>query len=325
MTYRFLVTTTSLGQGGRTLLADANCAVDYLDNANDASEVERRMSSVPYDAVISRTVELSAKAIAACPTLKIICKHGVGVTNIDVDAATQHGIPVLTTPATNAQSVAELTLALMLNCARRLPFFQQEVAAGRWTRSGDGEELQGKTLGLVGFGEIGRRVARVARAIGMQVAFFDPALAADADVADARRCASLDELLPLADVLSLHCPVTPKTRQMINMSSLALLPKGAILINTARGELVDEVALATALQNGQLRAAALDTVAEEPLAANHPFRTLPNLMITPHIGGSTPQALDAVAQSAARQCLAWLDNQHIYLPACVNPQVLNRS
>ncbi|ADU71836.1 hydroxyacid dehydrogenase [Pantoea sp. At-9b] len=325
MTYRFLVTTTSLGQGGRALLADANCTVDYLDNANDAAEVERRMSSVPYDAVISRTVELSAKAIAACPTLKIICKHGVGVTNIDVEAATQHGIPVLTTPATNAQSVAELTLALMLNCARRLPFFQQEVAAGRWTRSGDGEELQGKTLGLVGFGEIGRRVARVAQAIGMQVAFFDPALAADADVADARRCASLDELLPLADVLSLHCPVTPKTRQMINVSSLALLPKGAILINTARGELVDEVALATALQNGQLRAAALDTVAEEPLAANHPFRTLPNLMITPHIGGSTPQALDAVAQSAARQCLAWLDNQHIYLPACVNPQVLNRS
>ncbi|MFT4274240.1 MAG: hydroxyacid dehydrogenase [Pantoea sp.] len=325
MTYRFLVTTTSLGQGGRTLLADAKCTVDYLDNANDAAEVERRMSSVPYDAVISRTVELSAKAIAACPTLKIICKHGVGVTNIDVDAATQHGIPVLTTPATNAQSVAELTLALMLNCARRLPFFQQEVAAGRWTRSGDGEELQGKTLGLVGFGEIGRRVARVARAVGMNVAFFDPALAADADAADAQRCTSLDQLLPLADVLSLHCPVTPKTRQMINAHSLALLPPGAILINTARGELVDEAALASALQNGQLRAAALDTVAEEPLAADHPFRTLPNLIITPHIGGSTPQALDAVAQSAARQCLAWLDNQHIYLPACVNPQVLNRS
>ena len=325
MTYRFLVTTTSLGQGGRTLLADAKCSVDYLDNANDAAEVERRMSSVPYDAVISRTVELSAKAIAACPTLKIICKHGVGVTNIDVDAATQHGIPVLTTPATNAQSVAELTLALMLNCARRLAFFQQEVAAGRWTRIGDGEELQGKTLGLVGFGEIGRRVARVARALGMNVAFFDPALAADADVADAQRCASLDQLLPLADVLSLHCPVTPKTRQMINAHSLALLPDGAILINTARGELVDEVALANALQNGQLRAAALDTVTEEPLAADHPFRTLPNLIITPHIGGSTPQALDAVAQSAARQCLAWLDNQHIYLPACVNPQVLNRS
>lgn len=325
MTYRFLVTTTSLGEGGRQLLADAGCTVDYLVNANDVAEVERRMSSERYDAVISRTVELNARAIAACPTLKIICKHGVGVTNIDVAAASERGIPVLTTPATNAQSVAELTLALMLSSARRLSFFQQEVAAGRWTRSGDGEELQGKTLGLVGFGEIGRRVARFARAMGMQVVFFDPAVAAESDVEGAQRCATLEELLPQAQVLSLHCPVTPKTRLMINAASLARLPAGAILINTARGELIDEAALAAALQNGQLRAAALDTVAQEPLAADHPFRALPDLIVTPHIGGSTPQALDAVAQSAARQCLAFLDHQQINLHACVNPQVLNRS
>ncbi|MGK3123903.1 hydroxyacid dehydrogenase [Candidatus Pantoea formicae] len=325
MTYRFLVTTTSLGQGGRQLLAEADCTVDYLDDANDVAEVERRMSSVAYDAVISRTVALNAKAINACPTLKIICKHGVGVTNIDVAAATDRGIPVLTTPATNAQSVAELTLALMLNCARRLPFFQQEVTDGRWTRTGDGEELQGKTLGLVGFGEIGRRVARFARIIGMQVAFFDPAAPAEGDFDGAQRCDTLEALLPLSDVLSLHCPVTPKTQLMINAERLALLPPNATLINTARGELIDEDALFAALQSGQLRAAALDTVTHEPLAADHPFRTLQNLIITPHIGGSTPQALDAVAQSAARQCLAFLDNQQINLSACVNPQVLNRS
>ncbi|WAH61592.1 hypothetical protein LZ023_38205 (plasmid) [Pseudomonas silvicola] len=118
--------------------------VDYLDDANDVAEVEQRMSSVAYDAVISRTVELNAKAINACPTLKIICKHGVGVTNIDVVAATERGIPVLTTPATNAQSVAELTLALMLNCAPSAFYFQQEVAAGRWTRSGDGKNYRAK-------------------------------------------------------------------------------------------------------------------------------------------------------------------------------------
>ncbi|ORM71616.1 hydroxyacid dehydrogenase [Pantoea rwandensis] len=325
MTYRFLVTTTSLGQGGRQLLAEADCTVDYLDDANDVAEVERRMSSVAYDAVISRTVALNAKAINACPTLKIICKHGVGVTNIDVAAATERGIPVLTTPATNAQSVAELTLALMLNGARRLPFFQQEVTAGRWTRTGDGEELQGKTLGLVGFGEIGRRVARFARIIGMQVAFFDPAAPTDGDFDGAQRCETLEALLPLSDVLSLHCPVTPKTQLMINAERLTLLPPNATLINTARGELIDEDALFAALQSGQLRAAALDTVTHEPLAADHPFRALHNLIITPHIGGSTPQALDAVAQSAARQCLAFLDNQQINLSACVNPQVLNRS
>ena len=324
MTYRFLVTTTSLGQGGRQLLAEAGCTVDYLDDANDVAEVERRMSTVAYDAVISRTVALSAQAINACPTLKIICKHGVGVTNIDVAAATDRAIPVLTTPATNAQSVAELTLALMLNCARRLPFFQQEVTAGRWTRSGDGEELHSKTLGLVGFGEIGRRVARFARIIGMQVAFFDPAVAADADFDGAQRCDTLEALLPLSDVLSLHCPVTPKTRLMINAERLALLPANATLINTARGELIDEDALLAALQSGQLRAAALDTVTHEPLAADHPFRALSNLIITPHIGGSTSQALDSVAQSAARQCLAYLYHQQTNPSACVTPQVPNR-
>ncbi|WP_252515532.1 NAD(P)-dependent oxidoreductase [Candidatus Pantoea bituminis] len=176
MAYRFLVTTSALGQGGVTLLAEAGCQVDYLDNPNDAQEVEQRMANVPYDAVISRTVNLTAKAINACASLKVICKHGVGVTNIDVAAASERGIPVLTTPATNAQSVAELTLALMLNAARRLPYFQHEVNAGRWTRSGDGEELHGKTLGLAGFGEIGRRVARAAQALGMQVAFLIRAL-----------------------------------------------------------------------------------------------------------------------------------------------------
>ncbi|WP_409076018.1 hydroxyacid dehydrogenase (plasmid) [Pantoea sp. C3] len=324
MAYRFLVTTSALGQGGVTLLAEAGCQVDYLDNPNDAQEVEQRMANVPYDAVISRTVNLTAKAINACASLKVICKHGVGVTNIDVAAASERGIPVLTTPATNAQSVAELTLALMLNAARRLPYFQHEVNAGRWTRSGDGEELHGKNLGLAGFGEIGRRVARAAQALGMQVAFFDPGVKAENGATAVTQCATLDQLLACSDVLSLHCPVNDKTRNMINAQTLARLPHGAILINTARGELVDEVALCEALKKGQLRAAALDTVASEPLAADHPFRELPQLIITPHIGGSTPQALDAVAYSAAHQCLAWLDAQQINAAACVNPHVLNK-
>lgn len=324
MAYRFLVTTTTLGHGGQKILAEAGCEVDYLDNANDPQEVERRMANTAYDAVISRTVDLTATAINACPSLQIICKHGVGVTNIDVNAASERGIPVLTTPATNAQSVAELTIALMLDASRRLPYFQQEVAQGRWTRTGDGEELQGKTLGLVGFGEIGRRVARIAQAIGMNVAFFDPALPADRDTGEVRRCNTLEALLQQSDVFSLHCPVNDKTRLMINATTLALLPAGAIIINTARGELIDEAALAAALESGHLRAAALDTVAKEPLAADHPFRALPQVIITPHIGGSTPQALDAVAQSAARQCLEWLDAKQINRFACVNPQVLNK-
>jgi D-3-phosphoglycerate dehydrogenase len=252
----------------------------------------------------------------------VICKHGVGVTNIDVEAATSFGIPVLTTPGTNAQSVAELTLGLMLNAARRISWQQQEIAEGRWTRTGSSMELSGKTLGLVGMGEIGQRVARMARAMGMRVRFYDPALRDPQAIAPDEQLASLDALLAQSHVLSLHCPVNAATRQMLNGRTLALLPAGALVINTSRGELIDEAALSEALRSGQLFAAGLDTVATEPLPGDHPFRALKNLTITPHIGGSTPEALDKVASFAARQCLDFLKGLPVNPLTCVNRAVL---
>ncbi|MCT4706432.1 hydroxyacid dehydrogenase [Enterobacteriaceae bacterium H16N7] len=322
MTYKFLMTAPELGEGGRMVLADAGCEVDYLQHSNDQHEVEHLMATRAYDAVISRTAILSAKAIESCPTLKIICKHGVGVTNIDVAAASAHGIPVLTTPATNAQSVAELTIALMFSAARSLPFFHREIAELRWTRNGSGIELQDKTLGLVGYGEIGRRVAHIAQAIGMRVAFYDPAFAGETEH---QRYAELSELLRNSQVLSLHCPVNAATRQMLNNLTLALLPQGAIVVNTSRGELIDENALAASLAEGALTAAGLDTFIEEPLSADHPFRQLNNVVLTPHIGGSTVEALDAVARSAARQCLDFLQKKTLDSRACVNSEALSHS
>ena len=321
MTWKFLMTAPALGEAGREVLAAAGCEVDYLQTANDAAEVEQLMASRAYDAVISRTATLSATAINSCPSLKIICKHGVGVTNIDVAAASKHGIPVLTTPATNAQSVAELAIALMLSAARRLPFFQSEIAAERWTRSGDGIELHGKTLGLVGYGEIGRRVARIAEALGMRIAFYDPAFSGAAEPGH-QQCDSLEKLLRQSQVLSLHCPVNNATRLLLNADTLALLPPRAIVLNTSRGELIDEAPLAAALADGRLYAAGLDTFAVEPLPADHPFRTLGNVVMSPHIGGSTPEALDAVARSAAQQCLDYLQRQQLDRRACVNAAAL---
>jgi D-3-phosphoglycerate dehydrogenase len=324
MTYKFLMTAPALGAAGRKVLADAGCEVDYLQNANDEKEVEQLMETRAYDAVISRTVNLTAKAIASCPSLKIICKHGVGVTNIDVAAATERAIPVLTTPATNAQSVAELTVGLMLSAARQLPFFQQEIAEGRWTRSSQGIELSGKTLGLVGYGEIGRRVAHIAKAIGMRTAFFDPAIAPGTDTSGAIQYSSLQELLKNSNVLSLHCPVNKATRLMLNADTLAQLPDSAIVINTSRGELIDEPALVQALTEGKIAAAGLDTVAVEPLPLDHPFRQFSNIVMTPHIGGTTPEALDAVSRSAAQQCLDFLQQNRINIRACVNPESLKK-
>lgn len=322
MTYKFLMTAPALGAAGRKVLADAGCEVDYLQNPNDFQEVEQLMSTRAYDAVISRTVNLTAKAIASCTSLKIICKHGVGVTNIDVAAASANAIPVLTTPATNAQSVAELAIGLMLSAARQLPFFQHEIAEGRWTRSSEGIELCGKTLGLVGYGEIGRRVAYIAKAIGMRTAFFDPAIPMGTDTTDAVQYSSLQGLFKNSNVLSLHCPVNKATQLMLNADTLALLPDRAIVINTSRGELIDEPALAQALTDGKLAAAGLDTVAVEPLPLDHPFRQFSNIVMTPHIGGTTPEALDAVSRSAAQQCLDFLQHRRINARACVNPEIL---
>jgi D-3-phosphoglycerate dehydrogenase len=321
-----LVTAPRLAKAGADLLAEAGARVIYLtnaDSADSAHEVEQLMASEPIDAVISRTVQLSAKAIAACPTLKVVSKHGVGVSNIDVDAATARGIPVYVTPGANAQSVAEMTLGLMLAAARRIGWMDRELHEGRWSRAQDGVELQGKTLGLVGFGQVGQRVSRVGLALGMHVAAFDPAVGEGASpVAGVRMLPSVDALLPLADVLSLHVPLNRHTRRMLGAAQFAAMPRGAIVVNTARGEVIDEPALIAALQSGQLYAAGLDTMADEPLPGHSPLAALPNVVLTPHVGGSTPAALAGMASGAARNVLGWLQGQPADPSACVNPQVL---
>jgi len=318
------VTAPQLAAAGVDLLAQAGARVLYLSRSDDAREVERIMASEPIDAVISRTVPLSARAIASCPALKVISKHGVGVGNIDVDAATRRGIPVYITPGANAQSVAELTLGLMFAAARRIGWMDAELHAGRWSRAQDGVQLCGKTLGLVGFGQIGQRVATVCLALGMRVAAFDPAFKDGPGPVDGvALLPTLAELLPLADVLSLHVPLNQHTRKLLGAAEFSRMPRGAILVNTARGEVVDEPALLTALQSGQLYAAALDTMAVEPLPADSPLTKIPNIVLTPHVGGSTPAALATVASAAARNVLGWLQGRPVERSACVNPQVLS--
>lgn len=321
MTPTIFVTAPRLAPSGVELLDQAQARVIYLQNGNDVQEVERIMASEPIDAVISRTVDLSATAIASCPTLKVISKHGVGVSNIDVDAATHRGIPVYVTPGANAQSVAEMTLGLMFAAARRIAWMDAELHAGRWSRVQDGIELHGKTLGLVGFGQIGQRVAAVCLALGMEVVAFDPGLKTSPNPA-VRLVASVDEILPLADVLSLHVPLNKHTRGMLGADQLARLPRGAIVVNTARGEVIDEEALIAALRSGQLYAAGLDTMSVEPLPAGHALAALPNVVLAPHVGGSTPAALAGMARGAARNVLGWLQGQPADPAACVNPQVL---
>ena len=323
MPHTILVTAPTLASAGLDLLNAQDCRVLFVASEQGAEDIERIMASEPVDAVISRTLDLTAKAIASCPTLKVISKHGVGVSNIDVEAASAQGIPVYVTPGANAQSVTEMTLALMFAAARRVSWMDREIRSGRWSRAQDGLELKGRTLGLVGFGQVARRVSLACQAIGMQVLVFDPLLAADSDLQGAERVESLEALLPRSQVLSLHVPLTAKTRGFIGAEQLALLPKDALLINTARGEVVDEAALIVALRERRLYAAGLDTMAVEPLPADSELLGLHNVVLTPHVGGSTPAALAGMAAGAARNVLGFLNGTPVAPSACVNPHVFD--
>ncbi len=243
----------------------------------------------------------SAAMIAAAVRLRLIQKIGVGVNTIDLEAAKARGIPVCNLPGTNARAVAELTLALMLTTLRRLSSFDAALRGGVWSdpllRDGLGE-LGGRTVGLVGYGAIPRLLAPVLAALECRIVYTSRSPKADA-VGERR---SLHALLAESDVVSLHVPLTPQTDKLINAAALARMRPGAVLINTARGGLVDQPALTEALRSGRLAAAGLDVFAEEPLAASDPLLSLPNVVITPHIAWLTAGTFERSFGLAAENC-----------------------
>lgn len=256
---------------------------------------------VDFDAVLVRSAtRISADALAKTERLKVIGRAGVGVDTIDVAAATAKGIPVLNAPAGNTTSAAELTFALLMALARRIPAADRSMKAGEWNRSTlAGTELCGKTIGLVGAGRVGGEVAGQARAFNMRVLVYDPYLTDEQAERLGITRVELDEALGQADFLSFHVPLTDATRGLIGARELSLMKPGAMLVNVARGEVVDEEALFDALAQGHLGGAALDVFAEEPLPDDHPLRTLDNVILTPHLGASTGEAQRSVAQEIA--------------------------
>ena len=256
--------------------------------------------------VVRIATKVTAELLEQAPKLRVVGRAGVGVDNIDVEAATHRGILVMNTPGGNAVSVAEHTFALMLAMARSVPQSNASIHAGRWEKSGAaGTELRGKTLGLVGLGRVGTEVARRARALEMKVLAHDPYVTAAAAREVEVELLPLDELMKCADVISLHTSLSPATEKMLGAAAFAKMKRGARLVNCARGELIDEAALAEALKSGQLAAAAVDTFAEEP-PKNSPLIGLPNLIATPHIAGSTVEAQEEVGTAVAQQVRDYL-------------------
>ena len=260
------------------------------------------------DAVLVRSAtKITRASLAKAGRLKAIGRAGVGVDTIDVDAATERGIPVLTAPAGNTISAAELTMALLLAVARKVPAADRSMKAGEWDRkSFNGFELYGKTLGLVGAGRIGGQVAKRARAFGMQVIVYDPYLSAERARELDLHIGTLDQVLTSADVLSVHVPLTDATAGLIGKTQLGMMKKGSLLLNVARGGVVNEAALLEALQTKHLAGAALDVYEQEPHPKDSPLRSLPNVVMTPHLGASTAEAQQNVAieiAEAVRNCL----------------------
>ncbi|HYB61946.1 MAG TPA: phosphoglycerate dehydrogenase [Methylomirabilota bacterium] len=258
--------------------------------------------------VVRSATRVTAELIERAPKLLVVGRAGVGVDNVDLDAATRRGILVMNTPGGNAPSVAEHTVALLLALARRIPMLDSAMHAGRWEKSkGIGTELRGKTLGLIGMGRVGSEVARRARSLEMKVLACDPYLTESAASEAGVSLVPLDELFAQSDYITLHTALVPETQRIINAQSLAKMKKGAQLVNTARGELVDEAALADALRSGQLGGAALDVFAVEP-PKDSPLLAMPNVVATPHVGGSTVEAQEEVGTLIAQQVRDYLSS-----------------
>ena len=304
-TFNVLIASRSFGKNCPEVLSGmerAGCAFRRFDFERAPTEDELIATIGDVDVLISGTEPVTARVLAAAPRLKVISKHGVGYENIDLAAARARNIPVTVAGGAIADSVADLAMALLLAVARQVPYGDATTRAGEWKRL-VGPELRGKTLGIIGLGQIGKGVARRAKGFGLELlahdALEDKSFAASWGV----RYVPLDELLASSDFVTLHAPVTAETRHLINRDRLARMKPSAYLINTARGELVDEAALYDALKAGTIAGAAADVFTTEPPGKDHPLLALRNFVASPHSAGQTSEGLRRMGEITAENAM----------------------
>jgi D-3-phosphoglycerate dehydrogenase len=308
---RLLVTPTSYGKNDPRLKTELEALVgEVIYNPTGkpltSAEVARLLPGV--DGYIAGLDAIDASALEAADRLKVIARYGVGVDSVDLATAQARGIVVTNTPGANSVSVAELALGLMLALARQIPEAVDAVHQGKWPRY-TGISLEGKTIGILGLGAIGKQLARRLAGFDCKILAFDPY----ADVTFAKEnhveLVAMDDVICQADFVSLHLPLLPETRGLVNDNFLSKMKKGSFLINTSRGEAVDEAALLRALQSGHLKGAGLDAFAVEPPDPQNPLLALPQVIATPHLGAQTDGATSNMGWFAMRDCLAVLQNE----------------
>ncbi|CAN5871688.1 phosphoglycerate dehydrogenase [soil metagenome] len=296
----------------RTRFEEEGFAVTMVDGALEGGALKKALTEnggAHLLGIRSKT-QITAEVLAATPTLWGLGAFCIGVNQIDCTAACARGVAAFNSPFSNTRSVAELTIAEVISLQRRLVDQSGKVHKGQWDKSAAGaHEVRGMTLGIVGYGHIGSQVSILAEAMGMRVAFFDTA--SKLALGNARSCRTLDELLKMSDVVTLHVPETASTRGMLGVKQIKVMKRGAMLINNARGSVVDVGALAAALREGQLGGAALDVFPQEPSGKNEKFvselQGLANVILTPHVGGSTEEAQASIAEDVVGKLLKFMN------------------
>jgi D-3-phosphoglycerate dehydrogenase len=258
--------------------------------------------------VVRSETKVTRKVIEAAKQLQVVGRAGVGVDNVDIESATQRGVVVMNTPGGNTVTTAELSFAMLLSLARKVPQAHATMVAGKWDRKlFQGVELQGKTIGVLGMGRIGTEVAKRATAFGMRVVAYDPYLTEDrAKAIGAEFAAEADDVYRVADFITVHMPVTPETKEMLNAAAFAKMKPGVKIVNCARGEIVSEADLIAALESNKVAGAALDVFAVEPLPPDHPYRKQTNVILTPHLGASTEEAQEKCGIEVAEVIAGYL-------------------
>jgi D-3-phosphoglycerate dehydrogenase len=300
--FNVIMTAPRLAVPAISILERAGCGIHYTGPYPSGAVLGELAARVQADAILSRQGQVNETAIAGSPRLRIVARHGVGVDEVDLAAAAARGVIVTNAPGSNTRAVAEHTIAVVLALAKRIKPFGLAVSAGEWRgASASGRDIVGLRLGLLGFGGIGQAVAALARPFGILVAAYTRG---PIDAAfGVRRESSLLALAAASDVLSVHCPFTPQTRGCVDAAVLAAMPAGGFVVNTARGGIVDEAALLSALESGHVHGAALDVFAIEPPPATHALLRHPCVLATPHVAGVTPDSLTAMGVMAA-ECIA---------------------
>jgi D-3-phosphoglycerate dehydrogenase len=308
---RILVTPTSFGKGDPAIVAELeNLVGEVIYNPTGKPLKSAQVAELlrGCHGYIAGLDEIDRLALADCPDLKVISRYGVGTDNVDLATATERGIVVTNAPGANSNSVAELTVALMLALARNVVEAVTATRAGGWPRL-NGISLEGKSIGLLGFGAIGKQVARRLVGFDCRLLAYDPYPDLENAEKYGVKFSALDELLPQVDFVSLHMPLLPETHSLVNIDFLRKMKPGAFLVNTSRGELIDENALLKALNSGCLSGAALDVFTVEPPGQDHPLLTHPMVLATPHCASHTDGSIRKMGRMAMEECLAVLSGK----------------